>query len=119
MDSGTFGVYAVPLPGGDLAALEKKLDAFIAQTLKTGITQKELDRSRRVMKAETVYTLDSQNSMANVFGRALVGGRTVKHILSYPDRLDAVTLDDINKAAAKVLKIKRSVTGFLLNGKSK
>ncbi len=119
MDSGTFGIYAVPLPGGDLATLEKKIDAFITETLKTGITQKELDRSRRVMKAETVYTLDSQASLANVFGRALVGGRSVEHILSYPDRLDAVTLDDIKNAAAKVLKIERSVTGYLLNDKSK
>ena len=119
MDSGTFGIYAVPLPGASVAALEKKLDAFIAETLKTGITQKELDRSRRVMKAETVYTLDSQNSLANVFGRALVGNRTVESILSYPDRLDAVSLDDVKQAAAKVLKIERSVTGYLLNDKSK
>ena len=113
-DYGTFGFYAVPAAGGDLNSLEKHIDAIIVEVLANGITQAELDRARKVMQAETVYLLDSQSSLARVFGRALVVGRSVNDILTWDERLNSVTIDDVKKAAASVLQIRRSVTGFLL-----
>jgi len=113
-DYGTFGFYAVPAVGGDLNKLEKHIDAIIAEVLANGITQAELDRARKVMQAETVYLLDSQSSLARVFGRTLVVGGTVDDVLTWNVRLNSVTIDDVKKAAASVLQIRRSVTGFLL-----
>ena len=114
MDSGTFGFYAVPASGGDLAGLEKHIDAIIADVLANGLSQQEIDRARKVLQAETVYLLDSQSSLARVFGRALVVGQSVDDILNWDDNLAAVTQQDIKQAAAKVLQIRRSVTGFLM-----
>jgi len=118
MDYGTFGFYAVPASGGDLEGLEKHIDAIIADVLANGVSQKELQRARKVLQAETVYLLDSQSSLARVFGRALVVGLSVDDVLNWDDRLAAVTQQDIKNAAAKVLKIRRSVTGFLLKSEA-
>ena len=118
MDYGTFGFYAVPASGGDLEGLEKHIDAIIADVLANGVSQKELQRARKVLQAETVYLLDSQSSLARVFGRALVVGLSVNDVLNWDDRLAAVTQQDIKNAAAKVLKIRRSVTGFLLKSEA-
>ena len=118
MDYGTFGFYAVPASGGDLNVLEKHIDGVIADVLANGVSQAELDKARKVMQAETVYLLDSQSSLARVFGRALVVGQTVDDVLNWDDRLNAVTIDDVKKAAAGVLQIRRSVTGFLLKEKT-
>jgi len=114
MDYGTFGFYAVPASGGDLNALEKQIDAIIADVLENGVTQQEIDRARKVLQAETVYLLDSQSSLARIFGRALVVGQSVDDVINWDDRLAAVTERDIKQAAAKVLQIRRSVTGFLM-----
>ena len=114
MDYGTFGFYAVPASGGDLNTLEKQIDAIIADVLENGVTQQEIDRARKVLQAETVYLLDSQSSLARIFGRALVVGLSVDDVINWDDRLAAVTEQDIKQAAAKVLQIRGSVTGFLM-----
>ncbi len=114
MDYGTFGFYGVPASGSTPEKLEKSIDAIIAEVLEKGVTQKELDRARKVLQAETVYLLDSQSSLARVFGRALVSGLTVSDVINWDDNLNSVTLEDIKTAAAGVLQIRRSVTGILL-----
>ena len=114
MDYGTFGFYGVPAPGNTPEKLEESIDAIIAEVLEKGVTQKELDRARKVLQAETVYLLDSQSSLARVFGRALVSGLTVSDVINWDDNLNSVTLQDIKKAAVDVLQLRRSVTGILL-----
>ena len=41
-------------------------------------------------------------------------GRTVNDIESWPDAISKVTVEDLQKAAAKYLDMRRSVTGWLL-----
>ncbi len=118
MDYGTFGVYGVPAPGKTPEQLEKSIDEVIAEVLANGVTQEELDRARKVLQAETVYLLDSQSSLARVFGRALASGLSVSDVINWDDNLNSVTLGDIKKAAAGVLQIRRSVTGILLKAKA-
>ena len=52
LDSGTFGVYGAPNPGADVAKVEAAIDAILADVLKNGVTQKELDRVRNQAIAE-------------------------------------------------------------------
>jgi len=118
MDYGTFGFYGVPAPGKTVENLEQSIDAIIAEVLAKGVTQKELDKARKILQAETVYLLDSQSSLARVFGRALVSGLSVSDVINWDDNLNSVTIDDIKKAAAKVLQIRRSVTGILLKAQA-
>ncbi|OKH87953.1 pitrilysin family protein [Thalassospira sp. TSL5-1] len=117
MDLSTFGFYAVPRDGVEMADLEAALDAEIAKTLKDGITQKELDEARQRLLDSAVFARDSLSAGARTLGEALAVGLTVDQVESWPDRIKAVTLDQVNAAARNVLDDKRSVTGWLLRPK--
>jgi zinc protease len=113
-DSGTFGVYAAPVPGGDLAAVEAALDAALADVTKNGVSAESLTRAKNKVDADLVYALDSQVTLARVFGTALSTGITVDRILAYPETIQAVSADEVKAAAVKVLDLRRSVTGIML-----
>jgi zinc protease len=114
LDSGSFYVYAVPAAGVDIGTVEAELDAVLADVIAEGVTQEELDRARSRLIASTVYALDSQSRLARIFGIALSNGRTVEDVVNWTDRIEAVTGEDVQAAARKVLRIERSVTGILL-----
>ena len=114
LDSGTFGVYGAPNSGIDLGKVEAAIDAVLADVLKNGVTQKELDRVRNQAIAEQVYTLDNQAALARMAGVALTTGLSARSIFDRDVEMEKVTLDDIKLAAAKIIVLKRSVTGILL-----
>jgi len=114
LDYATFSVYAAPVPGGDAATVEAGLDAALAKLLKEGVTADELARAKKSLIADTVYSLDSQFKLAYLYGQALVTGRTVADVQDWPNRISAVTIADVQAAAAKVLRPERSVTSVLL-----
>jgi zinc protease len=114
LDSGTIGVYGAPNPGADLDKVEAAIDAVLADVLKNGVTQVELDRVRNQAIAGRVYTLDNQAALARMAGVALTTGLSARSIFDRDVEIEKVTLDDIRAAAAKIIVLKRSVTGILL-----
>ncbi|TMJ36435.1 MAG: insulinase family protein, partial [Alphaproteobacteria bacterium] len=114
LDSGSFGIYASPNPGGKVEPAEAEIDAVLEEIKAKGITADELARTKATLIAETVYARDNQGNLARNFGSSLVTGTTVKDVLEWPDRVEAVKLEDVKAAAAKTLDIRRSVTGILL-----
>jgi zinc protease len=114
LDSGSFYVYAVPASGVEVDTVEAELDAVLADVIADGVAEEELERARSRLIASTVYALDSQSRLARIFGVALTNGRTVEDVLNWTDRIEAVTAEDVQAAAAEVLRIERSVTGILL-----
>ena len=117
LDSGTFGVYAAPNPGIAMEALEAAVDDTLADLLAGGVTQEELDRARNRAIASSTYLLDSQESLARMFGTALTTGQTVADILDWERDIASVTVDDVAAAARKVLDRRASVTAILLKSK--
>ena len=113
LDKTRFGVYAMPRPGVSLDQVEAAIDAEIARLLKDGITDAELARAKTRLAAETVYELDSQSALARQFGAALTTGLDVQDVLDWPDRVKAVTADEILAAARSVLDMRHSATGLL------
>jgi zinc protease len=75
--------------------------------------REELDRTRAKL-ADTVYTLDSQATLARMFGTALTTGSTAADVLGWESKIEKLTAADIQKAAAGVLRIEASVTGQLI-----
>jgi zinc protease len=114
LDHGNLGVYAVPNPGIGTGEVEEALEAILAELLKGGVTQEELDRSRNQAMASTVYVLDSQQSLANIFGVALTTGQSIDDVMNWDEDMANVTVADVNAAARKYLDRRASVTGVLL-----
>ncbi len=118
LDLGTFGFYASPRPGGDaresLAAVEAALDAEVARIVADGVTEDEVARAKKRMQAAAVFARDSLSAGARVFGVALTTGQTVDDVEDWPNRIGAVTAEEVAAAARQVFDARRSVTGLLL-----
>jgi len=93
--------------------LEAALDEVVAHTLDEGVSADELSRAKTRMQAESVYARDSLSGAARIFGSALTTGLTVEDIERWPERMAAVTLEQVNAAARDVVRIEGSVTGVL------
>jgi zinc protease len=94
--------------------VEKGVDEVLADLIAKGITQEELDRSRNSLIAGATYLLDSQESLARVFGVALTTGQTIEDVMNWEKDIAQVTLEDVNKAARTAFDARASVTGVLL-----
>jgi zinc protease len=112
-DQTTFNVYAMPRPGVTMAAIEQAVDAELTRLLKAGVDAEELARAKFNLKAQAVFARDSLYGIARIFGSALTSGMTVEDVEAWPDRVEAVTADQVLAAAHAVLRNETSVTGVL------
>ncbi len=112
-DETSFGVYAAPVDGVGLDALEAEVDAVIARLIADGPTEEELARAKTVIIAAEIYAQDSQSQMARSYGAALSAGLSVDDIQAWPGAVEKVTAEDVRRAAETYLRLERSVTGLL------
>src|SRR5262245_62009644 len=103
-----------PKPGTSLAQLEDAIDAVIAEVAQNGVTADEVARAKTRLIADAVYAQDSQGTLARWYGAALTTGGTIEQVQGWPDRLKAVTAEQVRDAARHWLDKRRSVTGYLV-----
>ncbi len=116
LDDTIFLGWATPRPGVDPAAVEAAFDQEIARLLRDGVTAEELAAAKDRLVIQAIYARDSVAGPARVLGAALAVDRTVEQVEAWPDRIAAVTADQVLAAARAVLTPERSVTGLLLPG---
>jgi zinc protease len=114
LDMAKFGVYGAPQPNETLPQLEAEIDAVITEVAGNGVTPEELTRAKTRLVADAVYAQDSQAAMARWYGASLTTGATVADVLAWPDRIKAVTAEQVKQAAQQWLDKRRSVTGYLV-----
>jgi zinc protease len=114
-----FGFYGSPADGKTVADVEAAIDAEIAKLLKDGVTGDEVASAVKRLKRSAIFARDSVTAPARIIGAALASGVSIDEIESWPDRIAAVTADDVLAAARAVLKPERSVTSVLLPESSK
>jgi zinc protease len=110
----TFTLSAAPQQGVSLDEIEKMVEAEIAKLLKDGVTQEEVERAKKRMQASAVYARDSAGRGARALGAALASGQTVEDVESWPDRIGAVTADQVNAALRAILKDEGALTATLV-----
>jgi zinc protease len=114
LDSAQFMISASPKPGVEFADIEKTIDAVIADVATNAVPAADLERVKTQLVAEAIYAQDNQATLARWYGAALTTGLSVDDIRSWPDRVRAVTAEQVRDAAQKWLDKKRSVTGYLI-----
>jgi zinc protease len=114
LDATRYGLYATPATGVALEQVEAALDAVIETLLDQGPATEELERSKNRMIADYVYAQDNQSTLARMYGAALTTGSTVEAVLARPERLRAVTVEQVRDAARRYLDKRHSVTGYLI-----
>jgi len=114
LDATRLGLYGTPAAGVALEKVESAIDAVIAAFLDKGPTPEELERSKSRMIADYVYAQDNQSTLARMYGAALTTGSTVEDVQTRPERLRAVTAEQVRDAARRYLDKRQSVTGYLV-----
>ena len=114
LDSTKIAVYAVPVEGVSLEKAEAAIDAVLEEVKAKGVTAVEIERAKANYIAEYVYESDNQSTLARRYGWGLITGRSIADIDAWPERIAKVTAEDIQKAAAAYLDLRRSVTGNLI-----
>lgn len=110
----SFGFGATPAPQSNIAAVETAVSEEIDRFLQDGATEEEIGRAKRRLVASTIYARDSLASGPRLFGAAMTTGRTVADVIAWPERIAAVTRDEVQAAARAVLVPARAVTSHLL-----
>ncbi len=113
VDQTRFYLYGMPVPGVTLDALDAAIDGIVAKVARDGIDAADLTRAKTRLIAEAIYAQDNQATLARWYGASLAIGLTLDDIAQWPDRIEAVTAEDVKKAA-RWLDKRRGVTGFLL-----
>jgi zinc protease len=117
-DMGEFSLYGHPREGISPETLEAAIDEEIKTLLDKGVTEDEVARAKKSLQSSAIYARDSLRTAPNVIGRALMTGSSIADVEAWPDRIAAVTVDQVNAAARAVFDMDRTMTATLLPSKS-
>jgi zinc protease len=114
LDATQFSISVAPRQGVDFATVEKTVDSVIAELAQNPVPAEDLERVKTQLIAEAIYAQDNQATLARWYGGGLTTGLSIEDIRSWPDRIRAVTAEQVRAATQKWLDKKRSVTGYLI-----
>ncbi len=114
IDDTRLSVYAVPAHGVSLEKLEEAVDDALAKAPAEAFDADAVERAKTRLVAETIYSTDSQSSLARIYGSALAIGETIEDVRRWPVEIEAVLQSDLAAATERYLVPPRSVTGFLI-----
>src|SRR5438046_458405 len=114
LDPTQFMISASPKPGVEFSQIEQAIDSVISDVGQNPVRSEDLERVKTQLIAEAIYAQDNQATLARWYGGALTTGLSIDDIRSWPDRIRAVTAEQVRDAAQKWLEKKRSVTGYLI-----
>lgn len=116
LDLSSFEFSATPRPGVTTEHLSEAIDKVLAQVLKDGLTEDEVRRAEHRLVTSELYAQDGLDVPIEIIGRALCTGGTLADLDAWPERIEAVTLEQVMHAAHAVLDGKPAVTALLLPG---
>ncbi|MBU6457551.1 MAG: insulinase family protein [Bradyrhizobium sp.] len=114
LDDTQFTISVSPKPGITFAQVEQVVDHVIAEIAQNPVPAEDLERVKTQLIAQAIYAQDSQVTLARWYGAALTTGLSIDDIRNWPDRIRAVSAEQVRAAAQKWLDKKRSVTGYLV-----
>ena len=113
MEDTRFCVYAVPAEGVLLPQLEEAMDQMLKALPAEALDADSIERAKTRLVAETIYSTDSQSSLARIYGSALAIGETIEEVRRWPAEIEGILKDELASAAERYLAPRRSVTGYL------
>lgn len=110
----SFTITAEPVVGVDVAEIEKAVDELLEKAKKQGFAAADVARAKTLLKAESIYAREGISGMARIMGTIRTLGLPLEYFDQWPEKVDAVTDEQMLDAARSVLRIEASVTGELL-----
>jgi len=111
---GRFAFYASPRPGVSLNQISAAVRNEVQKVLDQGLKDGELARIKKRMLADAVFSRDAMKTGAWSIGGALAAGHSIDDVEMWPERIRAVTEQEILDALKAVLNEPRRITTKLL-----
>lgn len=112
---GLFIAYVVPNQGVDMEDVEQTLREEFQRIIDEGVTEDELNRVRTNRRASLVRSLTSNSGIAQTLASAHVDGGNWKTAFTDLERLEEVTVDDIQRVAETYIKKSNRTVGMIEN----
>ena len=109
-DPGLFSLFAYLAPEADHETVEAAIEEEIEKVRQDGITSDELDRARNQLRAQIAFDRDGPMKVASQLNEAIAAGDW-KLYTQYLDRLEEVTVDDVQRVAQRYLTTDTSTVG--------
>lgn len=114
LDDGVFTLYGSPRGDATLEQVEAAVTAEINRLVAEGVSELELKQARNRFLKAVIFARDSQTGMARIYGSTLAVGQDVASVQEWPDRIRAVTAEQIQDVAKRYLQPQIAVTSYLL-----
>ncbi len=110
-DPGLFSVFGYLAPETDHETVEDAIEEEIEKIREEGVTQEELDRACSQLRAQIAFDRDGPMKVAAQLNEAIAAGNW-KLYTQYLDRLEAITVEDVQRAAQTYLSTDTSTVGW-------
>ena len=114
IDPGLFYLYLTLPVGADVAAVEARVMEVLADVVDNGVTEEELAKARNIMLADYWRRVSMIDGKAALVGEAAVLQGNYETLFDLPDQVDALTVDALKQAAARVFRAENSTVGVFL-----
>ena len=112
-DPGLVYFYATLPPGGDPAAVEDALLEALVAVAAEGVSDAELAKTRNIALADFWRSLATIDGKADALGTFDVFHGSYEKLFELPQRLDAVTAEDLRAAAERTFRSDNVTVGVL------
>lgn len=109
----SFDLGVHPASGTPMTDVENAVAVQLDRLLDKGVSAEEVMRAQNQLLAAAIYAQDSLQSGPRIYGNALGVGGTVADIDAWPQRIAAVTADDVVAAARHIWQPNGLVTALL------
>jgi zinc protease len=112
IDPYLYRISAVARPDRELATIEEALDEALARLAAEPISQEELDKALKRARAQFVMAGESVTGQAQMIGMSEVVTGDYRWFEETLDRLNAVTLDDLERVRVTYLRPENRTVGW-------
>jgi zinc protease len=116
-DNGTFDFFAMPIQTELVDSVERIIYEEVAKiqsTSKDSITNQEMERVKNQVIANEIYAQDRSRYMGMRIGRQSITTGDLRDMIEYPQKIQAVTKDDVRRVVGKYLIPKNRTVVTLL-----
>jgi len=110
-DPGLFSVFGYLAPDVDHRTVEDAMGEEIEKIQDEGVTKEELDRARNQLRAKIAFDRDGPMKVASQLNEAIAAGQWTLYT-EYLDRLDRVTVNDVQRVARTYVKTDKRTVGW-------
>lgn len=113
-DESSFALWAYLYRPEQIDQASQSFDKIIQTLKEKGVTADELQRAKKRLKINSIKTAADLFGPANIIGNALATGRSLEDVQKWQDHIEAVTNDDIIRAANLVFQDRNKVDARIL-----